>query len=226
MCSMVSDELLKELGFRALKGVVDKEEASHLYAIVRASLDSMGGQQEEVWDLMSNQDSREACLADPTLPRCWQTRPGKLPNVLCRDPLKRANEPFAARWHPAKDLHPTQCSSLATGDDGGQQDWQFDVDQLPATLPTRGALPTHLSMMLVLCDKYHLELHVGSHLGDHDALRVQTVVCERGDVVVFASTLRHRCLCALPGVGKQIVLVRFLTVDLRHQLVGRGPVHH
>ena len=63
---------------------------------------------------------------------------------------------------------------------------------------------------------------MGSPLGDHDALRVQTVVCERGDVVVFASTLRHRGLCALPGVGKQIVLFRFLTPDVRHQWVHEG----
>ena len=37
-----------------------------------------------------------------------------------------------------------------------------------------GELPGHLSMMLVLGDKYHLEVHLGSHLGDHDALRVET----------------------------------------------------
>ena len=38
-------------------------------------------------------------------------------------------------------------------------------------------MPRHLSMMLVLWDKYHLEVHIGSHLEDHDFLRVQTVVC-------------------------------------------------
>ena len=77
-------------------------------------------------------------------------------------------------------------------------------------------------MMLVLSDTYHPEVHLGSHLGDHDALRVQTVVCERGDVVVFAARLTRRGLCALPGVGRHIVLFRFLTPDLRHQWVYQG----
>ena len=125
---VASDELLKQLGFRVLKGVVTKEEASQSYAIGRASLDSTGSQQEEVWDLISNKDSREACLAVPTLPCRCQTRPGNWPTVLDRDPLKRANELFTARWPPTKDLHPTQSSSLATGEDGGQQDWHVDVD--------------------------------------------------------------------------------------------------
>ena len=53
---LASHESLKELGFRVLKGVVDKEEASQWYAIVRASLGSKGRQQEEVWDLISNRD--------------------------------------------------------------------------------------------------------------------------------------------------------------------------
>ena len=116
---LASDESLKELGFRVLKGVADKEEASQWYAIVRASLESTGSQHMEVWNLISNQDSRKACLADPTLPRRWQMRPGKLPTVLGRDPLKPANELFTACWPPAKDLHPRQWSSLATGEDGG-----------------------------------------------------------------------------------------------------------
>ena len=50
-----------------------------------------------------------------------------------------------------------------------------------------------------------------SHLGDHDAVPIQTVVCERGDVVVFAFTLRQRGLCAMPGLRKRIVLFHFLT---------------
>ena len=36
---------------------------------------------------------------------------------------------------------------------GGQHDWHTDVHQVPATLRKRDALPTHLSMMLVLSDK-------------------------------------------------------------------------
>ena len=51
---------------------------------------------------------------------------------------------------------------------------------------------------------------------------MQTVVCERGNVVVFASTLIHHDLCALPGVGKQIVLFQFFAPDVRHQWVIEG----
>ena len=72
-------------------------------------------------------------------------------------------------------------------------------------------------MMLVLSDKYQLEVHLGSHLGEPHALRVETFEFERGDMVLFASTLRHRCLATLPGVGKQVVLFRFLTPDERHK---------
>ena len=74
-------------------------------------------------------------------------------------------------------------------------------------------------MMLVLSDKYHLEVHLGSHLGDHDVLHVKTFEFQRGDMPLFASTLRHRGLAALPGVGKQVVLFRFLTPDERHKWV-------
>ena len=74
-------------------------------------------------------------------------------------------------------------------------------------------------MMLVLSDKYHLEVHLGSHLGEHDDLRVETFELQRGDMVLFASTLRRRGLAALPGVGKQVVLFRFLTHDERHKWV-------
>ena len=72
-------------------------------------------------------------------------------------------------------------------------------------------------MMLVLSDKYHLQLHLGSHSGEHDALRVETFEFQRGDMVFFASMARHRGLAALPGVGKQVVLFRFLTTDERHK---------
>ena len=48
------------------------------------------------------------------------------------------------------------------------------------------------------------------------------VVFERSDVVIFASTLRHRSLPAVPGVGKQMVLFRFLTPVPRHQLVDQS----
>ena len=65
-------------------------------------------------------------------------------------------------------------------------------------------------------------MHVRTHLGDHDDVRVQTVACERGGVVMFAPTPRHRGLCALPGVGRRIVLFRFLPPDVRHQWMDKN----
>ena len=51
-------------------------------------------------------------------------------------------------------------------------------------------------------------------------LRVETFEFQRRDMdMVFASTLRHRGLAAPPGVGKQVVLFRFLTPDERHKWV-------
>ena len=41
-------------------------------------------------------------------------------------------------------------------------------------------------------------------------------------MVLFASKLRHRDLAWLPGVGKQVVLFRFLTPDKRHKWVDVG----
>ena len=149
----------------------------------------------------------------------WGTRPGKLISVLGRDLLQRASQQCSARWPEMRDLFPTQWSAIAAGEDAREQTWHIDVDKLPRTLPSMGELPGHLSMMLDLSGKYHLEVHLGSHLGDHDALRVETFEFQRGDMVVFASTLRHRGLAALPGVGKQVVLFRFLTPDERHKWV-------
>ena len=74
-------------------------------------------------------------------------------------------------------------------------------------------------MLLVLWDKYHLEVHLGSHVSEHDALRVETFEFHRGDTLLFASMPRHRGLVAPPGVGKQVVLFRFLTPHERHKLV-------
>ena len=64
-----------------------------------------------------------------------------------------------------------------------------------------------------------MEVHLGSHLGEHDALRVENFDFQPGDMLLFASTLRHWGLAALPGVGKQVVLFRFLTRDERHKWV-------
>ena len=118
-----------------------------------------------------------------------------------------------------EDLFPTQWSAIAAREDAREQTWHTDVDKLPGTVPRMGELPGHLSMMLVLSDKYHLEMHLGSHLGYHGALRVETFQFQRGDMVLFASTLRHRGLAALPGMGKQVVLFRFLSPDERHKWV-------
>ena len=115
-----------------------------------------------------------------------------------------------------RDLFPTQ-SAIAVGEDAREHTWHTDADKLPGTLTSKGELPGPISMMLVLSDKYHLEVHLGSRLGDHDALRVETFKFQRGDMVLFASTLIHRGLTALPGVGKQVVLFRFLTPDERHK---------
>ena len=100
-----------------------------------------------------------------------------------------------------RDIFPTQWSAIAAGEDAREQTWHTDVDKLPGTLPSKDELPGHLSMMLVLSDKYHLEVHLGSHLGEHDALCVETFEFQLRDIALFASTLRHRGLAALQGKG-------------------------
>ena len=67
--------------------------------------------------------------------------------------------------------------------------------------------------MLVLSNKYHVEVHVGNHLNEHDTMRVETFEFRLGDMLLFASTLRHRGLAVLQGVEKQVVIFRFLTPD-------------
>ena len=106
-----------------------------------------------------------------------------------------------------------------TQEDATKQTWHTDVDRLPNTLLRRSDLPTHLTMMPILSDKYHIDMHVGSHLGEHDGFVRRTVVCGRGDLLLCASTIRHRGLPALLGVGKQLVLFRFLAPDERHRWV-------
>ena len=182
-----SDESLCDLGLRVVRGAVEAKECENWYHIL---VDSCGTQPDAIWDLLSNAHSREECLADPKLPRRWGTRPGKLISVLGRDPLQRASQQCSARWPEMRGLFPTQWSAIAAGEDAREQTWHTDIDKLPGTLPIMGELPDHLSMMLVLSDKYHLEVHLGSHLGDHDALRVETFEFQRGDMVLFASTLR------------------------------------
>ena len=206
-----SDESLCNLGFRVVRGAVEAKECENRYRIL---VDSCGTAPDAIWDLLSNAHSR-----DPKLPRRWGTWPGKLISVLGKDPLQRAGQQCSARWPKMKDLFPTQWSAIAAGEDAREQTWHTDVDKLPGTLPSKGELPVHLSRMLALSDKYHSEVHLGSHLGNHDALRVETFEFQRGDLVLFASTLRHRGPAALPGVGKQVVLFRFLTPDERHKWV-------
>ena len=57
-------------------------------------------------------------------------------------------------------------------------------------------------MMLVLSDKYRAEVCLGSHLGEHDTLRIETFEFRCREMLLFASTLRHKGLAALLGVGK------------------------
>ena len=70
-------------------------------------------------------------------------------------------------------------------------------------------------MMCILSDEYHDEMHVGSHIKEHAGLFRRTVVCEHGSLLLFASTITHRGLVALPGVGKQVVFFCFLTSHKR-----------
>ena len=118
-----------------------------------------------------------------------------------------------------KDHFATQWSAIAAGEDAKGQTRHRDVARYPGTLPSKGERPGHLSMMLVLSDKYHLEVHLGNQVGEQNALRVQTFEFQRADMILFAATPRRRGLAALPGVGKQVVLFRFLTVDERHKWV-------
>ena len=133
--------------------------------------------------------------------------------------MPRASQQYTARWPEMRNLFPTQWSAIAASEDVREQTRHTDVVKLPGTLPSKGELPGHLSMMLVLSDKYDLEVHFGGHLRDHDALRVETLEFQRGDMVLFPSTLRHRRLAALPGLGKQVVLFRLLTRDERYKWV-------
>ena len=211
-----SDESLCDLGLRSLRGAVEAKECENWYRIL---VDSSGTQPDAIWDLLSNAHSREECLADPKLPRRRGTRSSKLISVLGRDPLQRGSQQCSARSTEMRDLFRAQWSAIAAGEDAREQTWHTDVDKLPGTLPSKGELPGHLSMIIVLSDKYHLEVHLGSHLGDHDAVRVETFEFQRGDMLLFAPTLRHRGLAALPRVGKQVVLLHFLTPDERHKWV-------
>ena len=66
-------------------------------------------------DLIFNHDAREAYLVDATLPRRWQTRPGKLPTILCRDPLKRANGTVPYWLAPCKGSPPNTLVITCNG---------------------------------------------------------------------------------------------------------------
>ena len=96
-----SDKSLCDLGLRVVRGAVEAKECKTWYRIL---VDSCGTQPDAIWDLMSNADSREECLADPKLPRRWGTWPGKVISVLGRDPLQRASQQCSARWPEMRDL--------------------------------------------------------------------------------------------------------------------------
>ena len=207
---------MEQFGWNNL-GVQTRTKTKECEKWYRILVDSCGTQPDAIWDLLSNAPSREECFVDPKLPRRWGTRPGKLISLFGRDTLQRASQQWSARGPAMRDLFPPQWSAIAAREDAREQTWHTDVDKLPGTLPSNGELPGHLSMMLVLSDKYHLEVYLGSHLGDNDALGIEAFEFQRGGMVLFASTLRHRGLAALPGVGKQVVLIRFLTLDERHK---------
>ena len=197
-----SDESLCDLGLRVVRGGGKAKECENRYRIL---VDSCGTQPDAAWDLLSNAHSRQECFANPKLPRRWVTRPGKVISALGRDPLQRASQQCSACWPEMKNLFPTQCSAIAAEEDAKEQTWHTDVEKLPGTLTSKGGLHEHLSMMLVLPDKYHLEVHLSSHLGERDALRGETFQFPCGDMVLFASTLRHRGLATLPGMGKKFL---------------------
>ena len=144
-----SDESLCDLGLRVVRGAVEAKECENSYRIL---LDSCGTRPDAAWDLLSSAHSREECLADPKLPRRWGARPGKFISVLGRDPLQQASQQCSVCWPEMKDLFPTQRSAIATREDAKEETWHIDVDKLPSTLPSKGELPGHLSMMLVLWD--------------------------------------------------------------------------
>ena len=140
--------------------------------------------------------------------------------------MKRAGEQCSAWWPAMRDLFPTQWSCIAAREDVGEQTLHTHVYKLPRTLPSKGELPNHLLMMLVLSDRYHLEVHLGSNLDENEALRLETFEFQCRDMLLFAYTLRHRCLTTLLGVGKVVVLFRFHIPDERHTWAGgRRRVH-
>ena len=166
-----SDESLCDLGPRVVRGAVQAKECEKWY---RIRVDSCGTLPDEVWDLLSNAHSREECLSDPKVPRRWGTQLGKLISVLGRDPLQWASQQCSACWPEMRDLFPMQWSAAAPREDAREQTRHSDVDKLPRKLPSKGELPRHLSMILVLSDKYPLEVHLDSHPGEHDTLCVET----------------------------------------------------
>ena len=216
---------LRELGSRVCKGVVSPKKASQWYTIVTASLEEAPAQ-DAFWDVVSNEHPRESDLANPKLPRCWGTRPGKVALLKGCETCKRAAELSSTQWPTMHNLHSAAWSAPTVGaveetsgtrEDTRKQTSHTDVDRLRSTLPRRGDLPTHVNMMLILSDKYHVDMHVGSHFGEHDGLVGRTNVCDGGDMLLFASTIRQRGVPALPGVEKHVVPFHFLTTHERHR---------
>ena len=75
-----------------------------------ASLEQAPTQRVAVWDLVSNEHSRESCWANRKLLRHWGTRPRKLATLLGRDTCKRAAQLSLAQWPTMRNLHPTAWS--------------------------------------------------------------------------------------------------------------------
>ena len=150
--------------------------------------------------------------------------------LLRREASRRASEFSSSQWPTTCNLPITAWSALTVGeledtlrtrDDAGHQTLHTDVHRLPSMLPRRSDPPTHLNMMIMISDKYHVEMRVRSQLGEHDGLVRPTIVCARVHMLLFASIMRHRGVPALPGVGKQVVLFRFLMPNERHPPVAR-----
>ena len=71
-------------------------------------------------------------------------------------------------------------------------------------------------MMFVSLDKYHVAMRLRSHMVKLASLVRRTVVCESRHILLFAFTIKHTGLDALPRVGQHVTLVALPTADERH----------
>ena len=122
--------------------------------------------------MLSNAHSGKECLADVKLLGRLRNSARQAP--LCLEGIPRIGlASSAVLGGPMTDLSSTQWSCIAAGEDARAQTWHTNVAKLPGTLPSKGELPNHLCMMLVLLDRCQLEVRLGSLLGEHDPVRIQ-----------------------------------------------------